>query len=69
MCEICRHSPCHPRCPNAPEPPVVCVCSQCGEGIYEGDEFYDIHGEEWCENCIEDCVRTAEVDEFDYDED
>lgn len=39
MCEICRQTPCHPRCPNAPEPKPVEMCCLCDEGIYEGDEY------------------------------
>ena len=40
MCEICGQNPCHPRCPNAPEPKEVHICSECLEGIYPGDRFY-----------------------------
>jgi len=25
-CDICRQFPHHPRCPNAPDPPVVYYC-------------------------------------------
>lgn len=41
MCEICGQNPCHPRCPNAPEPKEVHICSECLEGIYPGDRFYE----------------------------
>jgi hypothetical protein len=67
MCDFCRQTPCHPRCPNAPKPPVVYRCCQCGGEIYEGDEFYDINGEKWCEECVHDCRSTAELDEPEYD--
>lgn len=30
----------------------VYTCSCCGEGIYSEDPYYDIHGEIYCENCI-----------------
>lgn len=39
MCSLCRQFPCHPRCPNAPEPVPLMRCKECGEGIYEGDEY------------------------------
>ena len=39
MCEICGQNPCHPRCPNAPEPKEVHICSECLEGIYPGDRL------------------------------
>ena len=44
MCEICGQDPCHPRCPNAPEPKEVHICSECLEGIYPGDRFYESCG-------------------------
>lgn len=68
MCEICLQSPCHPRCPNAQDPPVVCLCCQCGNEIYEGDEVYDINDEKWCEFCVKECCHIAELDEPDWDD-
>lgn len=52
MCEICNQNPCHPRCPNAPEPKVVKICFLCGEFIQEGDEYFEIEGESYCCDCI-----------------
>lgn len=60
MCDICLQRPCHPRCPNAPEPPAVTECIHCGEKIYEGDGYYNVDGEPWCEDCISDCHHIAE---------
>ena len=60
MCDICRQAPCHPRCPNAPELISVYVCSGCGHDIYEGEDVYDIFGEQFCERCIEESARFAE---------
>ena len=69
MCEICGHSPCDYRCPNAPEPPAVFVCSGCGRDIVDGEEYWDVLGEQFCESCIDGCKRTAEVEEEDaFDE-
>ena len=68
MCEICLQSPCHPRCPNAPDPPVVCLCCQCRNKIYEGDEVYDINDEKWCESCVKECCHIAELDEPNWDD-
>ena len=61
MCSECWQHPCHPQCPNAPEPPAVFVCSGCGEEIVAGEDYWDILGEQFCENCIDDSRRTAEV--------
>ena len=63
MCDICLMTPCHPRCPNAPEPRIVHKCIHCREPIREGDDFYDVEGEPWCEHCMRECLKTAEVDE------
>lgn len=62
MCDICLRSPCHPRCPNAPEPPVECECSNCGAELHVGDEAYNINGKEWCKECIKDCLHTLGED-------
>lgn len=68
MCEVCRQYPCHPRCPNAPEPPVVCHCDNCNEKIHEGEEMYVIGYEKFCESCIDNGRTYAELDEWEYDE-
>lgn len=60
MCDICLTYPCHPNCPNAPEAPVVHHCYMCGEDIREGDCYYEINDEPWCEECIKDCYKVAE---------
>lgn len=62
MCEQCLQTPCHPRCPNAPEPPVVFICSGCSEKIYEGDPYWDILGEQFCERCIDEAKEVATYD-------
>ena len=66
MCEICHRSPCLPRCPNAEEP-VAAKCCNCGRDIYEGEDAFNINGDIYCEDCINDCKFTAEVPEPDYD--
>ena len=63
MCEHCLQYPHHPRCPNAPEPPVYAKCDSCGGDIYDGDDFYMIDGNNYCETCVKDGLKTAEVDE------
>ena len=30
----------------------VCECSNCGEGIYNEDPYWDIYGDIFCEECI-----------------
>lgn len=64
MCEICLQSPCPPRCPNAPEPPCVFICSGCGDPILDGDDYWDILGEQFCEGCIDGARGVAEYDPY-----
>lgn len=54
MCSECLQTPCHPRCPNAPEPQAVENCHKCGGGILPGDEYAKINGVCYCESCIDD---------------
>lgn len=64
MCDICRVAPCHPLCPNAPDPPTVFICSGCGNNIYDGEDYWDIMGEQFCKNCIEDSRKEATYDPY-----
>ena len=54
MCSVCMRVPCHPRCPNAPEPVSIYRCGKCGEGIFEGDKYYDSQKVYICEECLDD---------------
>ena len=69
MCKECGRSPCHPCCPNAPDPEPVYSCEKCEEGIYEGDDYYEIEGKTYCADCIDMCRSTAEYQEPAFDED
>lgn len=62
MCEICRRHPCVSGCPNAPEPPMVFVCSGCGGSIYEGDPYWDFFSEQFCEDCVDASKKVAMYD-------
>ena len=54
MCEVCRMSPCHPRCPNAEEVKPEYVCIECGAGIYIGDKYLEAARGYVCEECLGD---------------
>lgn len=58
MCAICLQTPCHPRCPNAPEPEPMYWCCECGEGIFEGDKYFQYGNSEICEACMDE--KTTE---------
>jgi hypothetical protein len=64
MCDVCLKHPCDARCPNAPEPPSVFVCSGCGDSIHDGEYYWDIMGEQWCEECIDGAKGVAVYDPY-----
>lgn len=60
MCSICRQTPCHPGCPNAPEPHPAAYCRKCGEPMYAGDRHYD----GICRECLDDMDTTGWLELF-----
>ena len=65
MCSECHMNPCHPRCPNAPEPRAIYRCKYCGEPIIEGDEYVEIDGDYYHrDSCIEDVALELLYDKF-----
>ena len=64
MCDICRHTKCDPRCPNA-DNTAMCYCKICGYEIYVGDTMDVIEGMRICEECVFDAKTTAEVEDYD----
>lgn len=66
MCDICRKTPCDSRCPNAPEPPIVFECYNCGKPIRVGDDYLKIGAERYCIKCC--FCGTAEFDDIETEE-
>lgn len=62
MCSMCLTSPCNPRCPNAPEPVAVKICSRCSAGILEGEEYLDSDNGSICEECLSDMTTKEYLD-------
>lgn len=55
MCDECRMHPCHPRCPNAPEPRALFVCDECGLNITVEDNYMTMpKGRHFHIDCITD---------------
>ena len=53
MCELCRHDPCDPTCPNYSPAPTDFYCVVCGEGIHAGDQYIEnFSGEKMHLECI-----------------
>lgn len=46
------------------EPRVVYECDMCGCEIYEGDDYYEIGDTKLCEDCMGDCKKTAEREDY-----
>lgn len=64
MCSVCMRTPCDPRCPNAPDPQTVYTCKYCGEPIVQGDEFFEVDGDHYHEDCFTDCAADILVSQF-----
>lgn len=61
-CEYCHLVSGHPSsCPNAPEPKFNHHCSNCGEGIYDGEEYIENDDGEYIHY---DCPTTRELVKF-----
>lgn len=58
MCSLCLMTPCHPSCPNAPEPKPVMECAWCHEGIFAGDKYIDSPEGPICEECVDGMTVT-----------
>ena len=53
MCDECRCTPCAARCPNVPEPPIVAVCEDCKDDIYDGEECFTDGEGYLCKSCVD----------------
>lgn len=62
MCEICLQTPCASRCPNADDPQIVTYCVKCHLPIREGDDYYDVEGDPFCEDCMRSFRKVAGED-------
>ena len=45
------------------EPRIVFYCDECNAPVREGDDYYEICGYNFCEECIEKCRKEAEIEE------
>lgn len=64
MCSYCLSNPCKPGCPNAEDPEPVYECSICGEGIYEGEDFFDGPDGYICKDCLKDMTSFEVIELF-----
>lgn len=49
--------------PNEPpEPKIAFLCYECGEPIREGDDYYFVDCQRYCEECIGEMRETAHID-------
>ncbi|MCC8066037.1 MAG: hypothetical protein LIO94_02875 [Clostridiales bacterium] len=65
MCSICLRTPCAAGCPNAPEPKAIDTCKHCGEGIVAGEEYVELDGEYYHEECLSDIAMEVLLEKFD----
>ena len=50
--------------PDGKGPKVIHKCSNCRGDICHGETYFDIDGEPWCEECINDARKTADEDDW-----
>lgn len=39
---------------------TVFQCDVCEEFVYDGEPYWEINGERWCEACIDDAKKYAD---------
>ncbi len=67
MCSLCHVNPCHPGCPNAPEPRAVHTCDRCGDPILPGDKFIEEpDGDILCEWCLDNMTTNELLNELGF---
>lgn len=56
---------------NPPEDnrPKVYECDDCGEDIRDGDGYYVVKGERYCDDCVERNHHYAYADDYDWEDD
>jgi hypothetical protein len=68
MCEICRQTPCHPRCPNYIPPNTSHYCSFCQEGIYDDEEYVENENHEYAHyDCLYDLTMRNLIEWLGFD--
>lgn len=60
ICDICRQTPCSPRCPNYVETNKLEACSICKDWIVKGDK-YIVNDDSMCAHldCLENVTDLA----------
>lgn len=64
MCMVCGRLPCDSRCPNVPDPIPVLTCRECGEGIFQEDEYLETLSGAICKSCLEDMTVEEVLEIF-----
>lgn len=65
MCSECHMSRCPSGCPNAPDPPTVYICNYCGEPIVAGEDYWQLEGDYWHEDCFDLNLKDIAKERFD----
>lgn len=54
ICLDCHIGFCDPRCPDAPQPPVIARCARCGDEIRKGDRYFGFQNDSYCGPCADE---------------
>ena len=60
MCSICGGIQHATWCPERSDPSVF-TCESCGEGICDGEQYYEINGKYYHNECLHDNYCISEI--------
>ena len=70
ICPVC--GACNTHLPNCPEYeksiPAQCRCTECGNGIENGESYYQIGEHIICNYCIDDFKHIMDMDDYSYED-
>lgn len=61
-CDICGRGSGHENgCPYQDDDYSVFECEECGEEIFESDEYFEVDGAKLCKDCFENIIYDKHV--------
>lgn len=62
-CEYCHQWPHARGCPNEPETATIYRCLICNTKILDGDRYFKVDDEPFCEGCVSHKIARIDIDE------
>lgn len=64
MCDVCHRHPCAHGCPNEEPPATVFICKYCEEPIEDGEDYFEIDGDHYHEDCFKDVAPSILLERY-----